>query len=114
MKISGNRRPRPKFVPLLLAIVGCALLGTPSALAGLASGLAPRSTVVQADRSRSRRRARSRATGPVTVRTWRWVDASRLIGRSDRRGEAAYVTRLQRQQAHGVLERLSVGLNALR
>jgi hypothetical protein len=40
MKISSNQRVRLKFVPMLLATVGCMLFGTTCALAGPAGGLA--------------------------------------------------------------------------
>jgi hypothetical protein len=60
------------------------------------------------------RQGGSRLVGPTVVKAWLWVPASRLRGRRDDSGQDAYVERLEGQQAQGVLERLSAGLNPLR
>jgi hypothetical protein len=57
----------------------------------------------------------SRLIGPVVVKAWVWLPARRPPrGWPQLTLRAAYVRKLQGQQAHGVLERLAAGLSTLR
>ena len=51
---------------------------------------------------------------PMVVRAWVWVRLSKLPGRSDRKGESSYKSKLAGNAPGLVLENLSDGLNAYR
>jgi hypothetical protein len=57
---------------------------------------------------------RSAYIQPVVVRAWTWVSLTRLAGRSDAEGEAAYIAKLENQPGHVVLDCVSLALSALR